>query len=184
MNRNRRPSTFRRRSRTLGAVACALFLAFGAAGCGGGKTAVTERQRKEAEHLVAEANFALSLRDWARAEGLLVQAVAVVPGQGDYWVALGSARMRLGNKGGARDAYGKALKAYEQEAAAEEARGNPEPWLGQVYALAVMGRVGDARSLTEKMAKQFPRDPRVRAFVDGKQLDQILADPQFKEAAL
>jgi hypothetical protein len=48
----------------------------------------------------------------------------------------------------------------------------------------VLGRVGDARALVEKLGRQFPNHPRVRAFVGGKQLDQLLADPKFKEAAL
>jgi Flp pilus assembly protein TadD len=164
-------------------VVLVLGLLAGLTGCGG-KPEVTERQRKEAEHLLAEANFALTLRDWARAEGVLVRAVALVPDNGDIWTMLGTTRVRLGQKPAAREAYLKGLKAYEAEAALPALKNDPEPWLDQVYVLAVLGRVGDARALVEKLGRQFPNHPRVRAFVGGKQLDQLLADPKFKEAAL
>lgn len=160
-----------------------LGLLAGLTGCGG-KPEVTERQRKEADHLVAEANFALTLRDWARAEGLLVKAAGLVPDNGDVWTMLGSTRVRLGQKSGAREAYQKGLKAYEAEAALPEMKNDPEPWLDQVYVLAALGRLGEARSLVEKVGRQFPSHPRVRAFVGGKQLEQLLADPKFKEVAL
>ena len=164
-------------------VLLCLGLLAGLVGCGG-KLEVTERQRKEAEHLIAEANFALTLRDWARAEGLLAKAAGLVPDNGDVWTMLGSTRVRLGQKSGARDAYQKGLKAYAAEAALPAMKQDPEPWLDQVYVLAALGRVSDARALVEKMGRQFPNHPRVRAFVGGKQLDQLLADPKFKEAAL
>ena len=91
-------------------VVLLLGLIAGLTGCGG-KPEVTERQRKEADHLVAEANFALTLRDWARAEGLLARAVALVPDNGDFWTMLGTTRVRLGRKPAARDAYLKGLQA-------------------------------------------------------------------------
>ena len=176
-----------RLSRAVAAGALGIALALGllgASGCGGQRREVTELQRKEADLLAAEAGFAINLRDWARAEGLLAKAADLAPDHGDHWMLLGSTRVRLGNKSGAREAYQRALKAYAQEAASEAAKNDPEPWLDQIYALAVLGKVGDARSLAEKMGRQFPRHPRVKAFVEGKQLDQILTDPKFKETAL
>ncbi len=177
------PSRKSARRWSLRAVASLALLA-GLAGCGAGRPEITEHQRKEADHLVAEANFALTLRDWARAEGLLARAVGLVPDNGEVWTMLGATRVRLGNKSGARDAYLKGLKAFEGEAAAPGAKNDPEPWLDQIYVLAVLGRVGDARALVGKMERQFPNHPRVRAFVGGKQFDQLLADPKFKEVAL
>lgn len=165
-------------------IVTGLALLAGLFGCGGSRSEITERQRKEADHLVAEANFAITLRDWPRAEGLLVKASGLVPDNGDVWTMLGSTRVRLANKSGARDAYLKGLKAYEAEAASPAAKNDPEPWLDQVYVLAALGRVSDARTLVEKIGRQFPSHPRVRAFVGGKQLDQLLADPKFREVAL
>ena len=39
-------------------------------------------------------------------------------------------------------------------------------------------------SLLEKAQKDHPDDRALGAFVDGKQLDRILADPAFKDIAL
>lgn len=152
------------------------------AGCG--KKEIPELQRKQADHLFAEAEFAITLRDWARAEGLLAQAAALVPDNGVVWTNLGSVRVRLNQKGAAKDAYLKALKAYEAEAAADKTKADPEPWLKQVYVLALLGRANDGRALLEKTARQFPSDRNVKAFVERKQFDAMLADPNFKQAAL
>lgn len=162
----------------------AVTLALGATGCGAKKKEITELQRKEADHLVAEADFAMNMRDWARAEGVLAKATSLVPDNGVYWTSLGAMRVRLGNKAGAKDAYLSALKAYEEEAAADKTKADVEPWLKQVYVLALLGRVGDGRSLLEKINRQFPGNRNVRAFIEGKQFDAMLADPLFKQAAL
>ena len=168
------------------AVASTVAVAFGlgAAGCGAKKNENTEHQRKESNHLVAEASFAMNLRDWARAEGLLARATALAPDNAANWTSLGSMRVRLGNKSGAKQAYLGALQAYEREAAADKTKANVEPWLKQVYVLALLGRVNDGRALLEKIARQFPGNSKVRAFIDGKQLDRLLADPLFKQSAL
>lgn len=150
-------------------------------GCGGRKQ-VTELQRKEARHLVAEADFARNLRDWPRAEGLLAKATSLAPDDGGYWTALGSVRMRLGDKAGAKNAYREALKAHE--AAARIESNDPEHVLKQVYVLALLGQLGDARALLDKMARQFPADRSVRSFIETKQLDQLIAEPEFKQVAL
>jgi tetratricopeptide (TPR) repeat protein len=163
-------------------VAAVAALALFASGCG--KKEVSELQRKQADHLAAEAEFAITLRDWARAEGLLAQAAALVPGNGVVWTNLGSVRVRLNHKGAAKEAYLKALKAYEDEAAADKAKADPEPWLKQVYVLALLGRTNDGRAMLEKTARQFPSHRSVKAFVERKQFDAMLADPNFKQAAL
>lgn len=163
------------------AVVVIVAIVFGTAGCGRSRK-ITELQRKEARHLAAEADFARTLRDWARAEGLLAKAATLVPDEGAYWTNLGSMRVRLGNKGGAKDAYLQALDAYED--AARNQKADPEPMLKQVYVLALLGRVNDARAVLDKMARQFPGDRNVRSFIETKQLDLILADPDFKQMAL
>jgi tetratricopeptide (TPR) repeat protein len=145
---------------------------------------VTELQRKEAEHLAAEAGFALTLKDWPRADNLLSKAVQIVPDNGMYWLSLGSTRVRAGNKPGAKAAYEGALKAFEREANTEAGKKDPDPWLKQMQTLALLGRVDDARKMLEKTAKQFPDNRTVRAFIDGKQFDRMIADPAFKQGAI
>lgn len=145
---------------------------------------VTELQRKEAEHAVAEAQFAMTLKDWARAESLLAKAVQLVPDLGVYWVSLGSMRMRLGNKPGAKEAYQGALRAFELEAAIDATKKDAEPWLKQVQVLALLGRNDEARALLEKTAKRFPENRNVRTFIEGKHFDKMIEDPVFKQGAL
>jgi tetratricopeptide (TPR) repeat protein len=153
-------------------------------GCKPKPKPVTELQRKEAEHLAAEAGFALTIRDWPRADSLLSKAVQIVPDNGMYWLSLGSTRVRAGNKAGAKEAYQGALKAFEREANTDAGRKDPDPWLKQMQVLALMGRVEDARKVLEKTAKQFPENRSVRAFIDSKQFDKMIADPAFKQGAL
>jgi tetratricopeptide (TPR) repeat protein len=155
------------------------------AGCGKPKPKpVSELKRKEAEHLVAEASFALNMKNWPEAEQLLAKAVQSDPNTGVYWLSLGSTRMRRGNKAGAKQAYEGALKAYQWEANDEKTKNDPEPWLKQMQVLALLGRIDDARATLDKTAKKFPDNRNVRAFVDGKQFDKMIADPVFKQGAL
>ena len=85
-------------------------------------------------------------------------------------------------KSDAKAAYKHALDAFAADAAADKT--DAGPWLQQGYVLALLGRQDEARAMIDKTAKQFPNDPVVRGFVEGKQLDRILADPKFKENAL
>lgn len=153
-----------------------------APGCAPKKKEITELQRKEAAHHASEAQFALTLRDYARAEGLLAKAAALTPDDGALWVTLGSARMKLNQRDAARTAYEGALRAYEDEA--KEDKTDPEPWLKQVYVLALLGKKDTGRALLEKTAKQFPESRNVKLFVEGKQFDRMIADPRFTEMAL
>jgi tetratricopeptide (TPR) repeat protein len=145
---------------------------------------ITELQRKEAEHLVAEASFAMNLRDWPRAEGLLAKAVQLNPEAGVYWISLGSMRVRVGNKVGAKEAYQGALKAFEDAATKDETKKDAEPWLKQMQVLALLGRVDEARAMLDKTAKKFPDNRNVKQFVETKAFDKMLADPIFKQGAL
>lgn len=161
---------------------CVIFalVVFAAAGCGK-KKEITSLDRKQAANLVAEAQFAVSIRDYARAEGLLGQAAALCPDTGSYWLVLGSTRVRLGKRGDARRAYQEALGAFEDAAAKD--KNDAQAALQQVYVLALLGRQDDARKLLAKLPDRYPNDRNVRAFVEGR-LDRIVSDPQFKEIAL
>lgn len=152
---------------------------FAAAGCG--KKEITALERKQAANLVSEAQFAGTLRDYARAETLLAQATALTPDMGHYWVALGSTRMRLGQKGTARAAYQSALHAFED--AADQGKAVPDSSIQQIYVLALLGRVNDARALQKRLVEKMPDQREVRAFAEEKRLDAMLADPQFKQVA-
>jgi Flp pilus assembly protein TadD len=158
-----------------------VLLFLGEGGCRRAKE-ITSLQRKEAANLASEADFAVSIRDLRRAEGLLSQVVALCPDTGDFWVNLGSIRMRLGNRDSAKSAYLSALDAYKQAAKLNKKDGMPI--LQQVYVLALLGRLEDARKLLEKSQKQYSEDRAIRSFVQGRQLDHLVADPAFKEISL
>ena len=143
---------------------------------------ITSLQRKEAANLVSEAQFAVTVRDWTRTEGLLTKATALCPDDAEYWLSLGSVRARMKNRDGAKAAYRSALKAYE-EAYKKDSKDN-ELLLHQVYVLALLGEEKDARALLEKIQKKNPDDRAIQGFVREKQLDAMLADPAFREMAL
>ena len=141
----------------------------------------TERDRKEAAFLVSEAQFAMTVREWTRAEGLLDKAVKVAP-QGDYYLSLGAVRMQLKNRSGAKQAYELALNAFQHESARNNK--SPEPWIKQVYVLGLLGRKGESKSMIEKATKIFPNDPKIRALTDPKELERIFSTQSFKDMAL
>lgn len=157
----------------------AFVAALTASGCG--KKEISSIDRRQAATMVSEANFAMSVRDWSRAEGLFAQAVKLCPDTPEYWLALGTARRRLNDKPGAQTGYEETLKLVKQTY-----KKSPNPALGlqQVYLYALLGKVDDARSTVTKVQADFPNDPAVRAFVENKQLDQILTAPEFKDLAL
>ncbi|MGH7945206.1 MAG: hypothetical protein ACREH8_12205 [Opitutaceae bacterium] len=158
-------------------MACtALVLTLGCA-----RKQVTDRDRKEAAHLVSEAQFAMTIREWARAEGLLLKAVQVAP-TGDYWLSLGAARLRLNNRKGAKEAYQSALKEFEKESARNNL--SSEPWIKKIYVLALLGRHDDSRALAAKATKLFPNDVNVRAFTDPGEYERMVSSPKFKDMAL
>ena len=157
----------------------ALFLAaaFVLAGCH--PRAITSLQRKEAANIVSEAEFAITLRDWSRAEGLLAKATDLCPDEGDAWMNLGVVRMRLHNPGGARSAYKSALSAYEADSKSD--RSNVVPIIRRAYVLVILGRISEARSIIDEAHSLHPDDRRLRTFVESKGLDKIIADPGIKE---
>lgn len=167
---------------TLAIVALSLLLA---PGCGARKPQqreITELDRKQAALAVSDAQFSVTMRDWAGAERSYAKATEHAPDNGAHWVSLGTARMKLNQRDAARKAYEQALAAFEAEAKQDEK--NPEPALRQIYVQALVGRIETARSLQEKVRQRFPDHPEVKAFVEQKQLERTLQDPNFKEVAL
>lgn len=161
---------------------CVIFVAalFAFSGCQ--KREISTTDRKQAANLISEAQFALTMKDYTRAEGLFVQATKLCPDTGDFWIGLGNTRVQLGQRDGARSAYQKALAAFADAAAKDKT--DSEPALRQVYTLALLGRADDARALASKLPDRYPNDREVRAFVETKQIDRMLADPGFKQVAL
>jgi Flp pilus assembly protein TadD len=162
-------------------------LAAALTGCGdkadtAAKAEPTKAQRAEVAMLLSEAEFAVQLRDHARAEPLLAKAVTIVGDNPDHWIMLGATRRRLGNTDGARQAYRSALTVLESEYKKTPADGGLV--LEQVYVHALLGQAEQARSLLEKSAKTHAEDAALQQFIRSKGLDQMMADRAFKEIAL
>jgi tetratricopeptide (TPR) repeat protein len=147
------------------------------AGCA--RKQISALDRDQAANMASEAEFAATVKEWPRAEGLYTQAAKLCPDFGDYWLALGIARMHLGDRSGARDAYKSAASAYEAAYKADPTDSRP---VGQrAYALVVLGRQDDARSAARKALKDHPDDAFLRDLVDGGRLERVIADPGLKE---
>jgi tetratricopeptide (TPR) repeat protein len=157
------------------ALVCAAALA--AAGCR--PREITSLQRKEAANVVSEAEFAVTLRDWRRAEGLYARAADLCPDAGDAWVNLGIVRMRLGDRPGARAAYKSALSASEAEFGRDPA--SSQAVMRSAYVLVVLGRADEARSVVDRARARNPDDWRLRNFAERHGIDQLLADPGLKD---
>ncbi len=140
---------------------------------------ITSLERKEAANIQSEADFAVTLRDWSRAEGLLAKAAALCPDQGDTWMNLGIVRMRLHNPGGARSAYKSALSAYEADSKRDKASSTSV--IRRAYVLVVLGRADEARSLLNRERSDHPDDRRLRSFAESNGVAKMLADPGLKE---
>ena len=78
----------------------ALLLAAALALCGCRHREITKLEREEAANMASEADFAVTVKEWSRAEGLYSKAAALCPDTGDLWLNLGVVRMRLGDHGG------------------------------------------------------------------------------------
>jgi tetratricopeptide (TPR) repeat protein len=147
------------------------------AGCR--QRAITPLERDEAANDMSEANFALTLKDWGRAEGLYAKATELCPDEGDAWVSLGVVRMRMHNPGGARSAYKSALAAYKDNLKTEPV--NPAFAIREAYVLVLLGRADEAKSCVERARSKYPDDRRIRSFADSNGLEKMLADPALKD---
>ncbi|MFY9923624.1 MAG: hypothetical protein WAK51_04010 [Opitutaceae bacterium] len=158
-------------------AALALAAALVLAGCH--RKEITSIDRLEAANMVSEAEFAVTIHDWARAEGLYAKATERCPDQADTWVNLGIVRMRLHDPRGARSAYKSALGAYEDDSRREPT--NSMPVIRRAYVLVLLGRADEARSLVERARSDNPEDRRLRSFIEHDELTKMLADPSVKE---
>jgi Flp pilus assembly protein TadD len=158
-------------------LALALTVALVLSGCH--RRVPTSLERKEAANIVSEAEFAVTLKDWPRAEGLYAKAAELCPDDGDTWVNLGVVLMHEHKNGPARDAYKSSLSAYAE--ASKLAPTDAIPVIRRAYVLVVLGRADDARSLVNEAQARIPNDRRLRAFIESKGIDKLVADPDIKD---
>jgi tetratricopeptide (TPR) repeat protein len=143
------------------------------------KKVISPMDRAEAANMASEADFAMNVHEWARAEGLYTKATALSPDLGDTWIALGVARMHLNDHSGAKSAYKSAVEAYKS--AFKSDPGNAQALEQQAYVLVLLGRPDDARSVAANARKDHPDDRTLRAFIDDGELEKVIADPALKD---
>jgi Flp pilus assembly protein TadD len=139
---------------------------------------ITKTEREQAANMSSEADFAVTVREWSRAEGLYAKAAALCPDTGDYWVSLGIVRMRLNDHGGARSAYKSAITAYSDAFGRTPA--NAQNVIREAYVLVVIGRADEARSILDKARAKNPGDRVLRSFFENHGLDKMISDPGLK----
>ena len=159
------------------AVALGLMAMLAFAGCH--RREITSLERKEAASLSSEADFAVTVKEWGRAEDLYSKAVNLCPDQGDTWLSLAAVRMRLQDRSGARSAYKGALSAYGDDMDRDPA--NSMAVLRRAYVLVILGRADEARSLASKTLAKHPDDRTLKAFVESGGVDKMASDPRLKE---
>jgi len=152
------------------------------AGCSRHGKEISSLERKQGANFVSEADFAMTMRDFAKAEDLMTKATASCPDDGGYWLALGRVRMLLNRRGPAKDAYERALGAFEDAYAAKPK--DPAPLFHQIDALVLLGRTDKARAVLAEAQKKHADDPDVRRYVSGKVLERLLTDPELRRFAL
>jgi tetratricopeptide (TPR) repeat protein len=152
------------------------------AGCGKKEPEITELQRKEAASLVTEADFAITLRDFARAEPLLEKAATLCPDMGDYWLSLGVVRKKQGNNSGAKSAYENAREAFHE--AYEKDANHVRAVIQEIHVLILLGEQDDARDVLAKARKKAPDNRDLRMFDESKELDRLAEDPSLKQLAI
>jgi tetratricopeptide (TPR) repeat protein len=160
-----------RRLLSVGLVAAVLTVA----GCKEKPKETPKVSKTEAAHLESEAILATQVRDHAQAEGLLARAVELDPDQAIYWLELGAARRRQGNKDGAKEAYKRSLELHQ--AAYKRDPKDPVELLQQIEMLVLLKRGDEARTVLEKALREHPDNADVKKFAQEKTLDQMLADP-------
>lgn len=142
---------------------------------------ITPLQRKQAANFDSEAEFAATMKDLPRAEGLYKKATELCPDVPNYWENLGITQRKMGNLKGARTAYGEALALHQDHYQQDK---NPEDLLQQVWLLALLGRDDEASKLLQKGRASHPGDARIRQAAEPKWLETLHSNADFKAIAL
>ncbi len=163
--------------RPLSVISCVAVLLF--AGCS--KKEVSPAVEAEARMLISEAQFAMQIREFKRAEELVQRALDLRDDQPEYWVSLGMARRRQDNTSGARKAYEKALGMHVARYKEDK---KPEELAQQAFVLALLGRTDEALKLLEKGVKDHPDSAALKKMSDPRGLPRTFQTSDFKALAI
>ncbi len=159
------------------ACATALFVT----GCSKKPKEVPEAVKREAASLLSEAQFAMSIREFSRAEELIQRALKLQDDVPEYWVSLGMARRKQDDKDGARKAYKKALGLHVDRYKADK---KPEELAQQAFVLALLGNTDEALKLLDKGLKEYPDSAVMKKMADPRGLPRTFQTAEFKALTL
>ena len=166
-------------NRLFALLVCAV-LALGA-GCSKKNKEVTAAIKAESAMLASEAQFAMQIREFDRAEELLQRALKLRDDMPEYWVTLGMARRKQDNKEGARKAYKVALGLHTDRYQADH---QPEELAQQAFVLALLGREDEALARLAQGLKDHPNNPVMQKMADPRSLPHTFKTAEFKALAL
>ena len=155
-------------------------LALGA-GCSKKNKEVPAGVKAEAASLVSEAQFAMQIREFSRAEELMQRALKLREDMPEYWVTLGMARRRQDNRDGARKAYKTALGLHTDR---YKETHQPEELAQQAFVLALLGRADEALMLLNQGLKDHANNPVMQKMADPRGLPRTFKTDEFKALAL
>ncbi|MFA6962377.1 MAG: tetratricopeptide repeat protein [Opitutaceae bacterium] len=165
--------------RLLTLLVCVIVLV--STGCSKKPKEVSKVDIAQAASLASEAQFAMQIREYSRAEELIQQALKLRNDMPEYWVSLGMARRKQDDTSGARKAYEKALELHTALYKKDHA---PEQLSQQAFVLALLGRTDEAVKLLQKGLKDHPDSPVMQKMADPRGLPRTFQTPEFKALAI
>ncbi len=159
--------------------ACAVTLLL--SGCSKKPKEVPEAVKHEAASLMSEAQFAMQIREFSRAEELIQRTIKLQDDVPEYWVSLGMALRKQDKNEGAGKAYQKALGLHADR---YEQNKSPEELAQQAFVLGLLGRTNDAIKLLDKGLKEFPDSPVMKKMADPRGLPRTFQTAEFKALML
>ena len=151
------------------------------AGCSKKNKEVPAAVKSEAAMLASEAQFAIQIREFSRAEELMQRALKLREDMPEYWVTLGMARRKQDNKNGARKAYESALELYTDRYKEGQ---QPEELAQQAFVLALLGRGDEAIALLNQGLMDHPNNPTMQKMADPRGLPRTFKTEEFKALKL
>lgn len=157
---------------------------FAGVGCGK-KTIkeVTPEAARQISYLKIEAEYALGarVREYARSEEFVRNALKLNDEDPDLWVMLGRALRKQEKKDDARKAY---KRAVELRAERYEVNKKPEELGQQAFALGLLGKTDEAMKLLEKGLKDHPDSELLKQIVDPRGLPAMFKRQEFKDLSV
>jgi tetratricopeptide (TPR) repeat protein len=160
-------------------VACVAVLV--SAGCSKKQKEVPAALKAEAATLMSEAQFAMQIREYSRAEELTQRALKLRDDVPEYWVSLGMVRRKQDNKDGARKAYKHALEMHTDRYKADK---KPEELAQQAFVLGLLGKTDEAAKLLEKGLKEHPDSEIMKKMADPRGLQRTFKSAEFKDLSV